>query len=62
MLEDALCEKQRDTTICRIPVYSVRTYKNKPKFERLRKLNGKKGFRILNQDLKAYQKIAQYVV
>ena len=62
VLEDALCEKQRDKTMCRIPVYSLRTYKNKKKFERLRKLNGKKGFRILNQDLMAYQKIAQHAV
>ena len=62
VLEDALCEKQRDTTICRIPVYSVRTYKNKPKFERLRKLNGNNGFRILYQDRKEYQKLTQHPV
>lgn len=51
ILEDALCEKQRDETNSKVPVYSYRTLKNKEKLHRLQALNGKKGFHVLKQDM-----------
>lgn len=50
VLEDAMCEVQRDTTVSKIPVYSYNTLKNKEKLHRLMKLNGKRGFHVLKQD------------
>lgn len=51
VLEDAMCERQRDETTAKIPVYSYRTLKNKEKLHRLQALNGKKGFHVLRQDI-----------
>ena len=56
ILEDALCEKQRDETKSKIPVYSYRTLKNREKRNRLMSINGKKGFHILRQDIEKCQK------
>ena len=50
VLEDALCEKQRENTQNKLPVYSYRTIRNPKKLERLRKLNGRRGFHYLKQD------------
>lgn len=50
VLEDALCEKQRNKYISRIPVYSFRTLMNSEKLERLMKLNQRRGYHILKQD------------
>lgn len=54
IIEDALCEKQRDETFCKTPVYSLRTIKNKNKRDRLMQLNQKKGFHILKKDMERY--------
>ena len=51
VLEDAMCERQRDETAAKIPLYSYRTLKNKEKLHRLQALNGKKGFHVLKQDM-----------
>ena len=51
VLEDALCEKQRVENHSRIPVYSYRTLRNENKRQRLMKLNGRKGFVVINKDL-----------
>lgn len=51
ILEDALCEKQRNQTISKIPVYSYRTLKDKKKRNRLMALNRRKGFHILKADI-----------
>ena len=50
VLEDAKCEEQRNATRTRLPVYSYRTIRNPEKLERLRKLNGRRGFHYLKQD------------
>lgn len=54
VLEDALCEKQRNKYISRIPVYSFRTLMNREKLERLMKLNQRRGYHILKQDEAKY--------
>lgn len=54
VLEDALCEKQRNQYKSRIPVYSFRTLKNRDKLERLMCLNQKRGYHILKQDETKY--------
>lgn len=56
VLEDAMCEEQRDTTVSKIPVYSYNTLKNKEKLHRLMKLNGKHGFHVLKQDYEKCKK------
>jgi hypothetical protein len=53
VMEDALCEKQRDGSV--LPVYSFRTLQNPQKFNRLRELNNKKGFYILERDRKKFE-------
>lgn len=55
ILEDALCEKQREETQSKIPVYSYRTLRNLKKRNRLMSLNGMKSFHILRQDVKKCQ-------
>ena len=60
ILEDALCEKQRDETECKIPVYSYRTIRNPEKFSRLKKLNGKKGFHVLQQDIPKFKEAGMF--
>ena len=55
ILEDALCEKQREETQSKIPVYSYRTLRNLEKRNRLMSLNGMKSFHILRQDVKKCQ-------
>lgn len=57
VLEDALCEKQRRTTMSRTPVYSLRTMRNPEKRDRLMRLNGRKGFHILKQDREKYEQL-----
>lgn len=51
VLEDALCEKQRETTNSKIPVYSYRTLKNKDKRKRLIQVNEKSGFHVYIKDI-----------
>lgn len=55
ILEDALCEKQREETESKIPVYSYRTLRNLEKRNRLMNLNGMKAFHILRQDVERCQ-------
>lgn len=52
VLEDALCEKQREESNSTIPVYSYNTLKNEKKRNRLMKLNRRKGFVVLRSDIK----------
>ena len=52
LLEDVLCEQQRDQTNAKIPVYSYRTLSDKEKLERLMDYYGKKGFHVLKEDEK----------
>ena len=52
LLEDALCEQQRDQTNAKLPVYSFRTLRNKEKLERLMDYYGKKGVHVLKEDEK----------
>ncbi len=52
VMEDTLCEKQRETTRSKVPVYSYRTLKNKDKRKRLINLNGKTGFHVYSKDIK----------
>ena len=56
VLEDAKCEAQRNATQARIPVYSYRTVKNPEKLERLKKLYGKNGFHVLQDDVEKFRK------
>lgn len=53
-LEDAFCEKQKAERHSRIPVYSLRTLKNKEKMNRLMKLNGTSSFVVLKKDAAEY--------
>lgn len=50
LMEDILCEQQRDHTESKIPVYSYRTLLNKDKRDRLMKYYGKRGFHVLKGD------------
>lgn len=50
VVEDALCEEQRNSTTAKLPVYSYNTLKNKEKLHRLMNLNGKRSFHVLKQD------------
>lgn len=50
VLEDALCEKQRNRYISKTPVYSFRTLMNQEKLEHLMTLNHRRGYHILKQD------------
>lgn len=54
VLEDALCEKQRERYISRIPVYSYRTLMNQSKLQRLQKLNNRSGYHVLKADEEKY--------
>lgn len=54
VIEDALCEKQRNRYISRIPVYSYRTLMNREKLERLMRLNQRRGYHILESDQEKY--------
>ena len=54
VLEDALCEKQRENYISRTPVYSYRTLMNRQKLHRLQTLNKRKGYHVLKADEKRY--------
>ena len=54
--EDAVCEKECEASQTKIPVYSYRTLKNPNKFKRLRKVNGRTTFRIMEKDLERYKK------
>ena len=58
VIEDALCEKQRDGYISRIPVYSARTLVNKKKLKRLMRLNNRQGYHVLAADQENYYKYA----
>lgn len=51
VLEDALCEKQRASTISQLPVYSLRTFHDAEKFKRLAGINGTSAFHILDCDM-----------
>ena len=54
--EDAVCEKECEASQTKIPVYSYRTLQNPNKFKRLRKVNGRTTFRIMEKDLERYKK------
>lgn len=54
VLEDALCEKQREKYLSNTPVYSYRTLKNPEKLRRLMELNNRRGYHILKCDEKKY--------
>lgn len=55
--EDVLCEKQRQETESKLPVYSYRTLTNREKRDRLMAFYGKRGFHTLRQD---YEKAHNY--
>lgn len=56
VVEDSLCEKQRDTTMSKTPVYSYRTIVNREKRARLMKLYGRNGFHVLAQDMEKFKR------
>ena len=58
VVEDALCEKQKAESHSSIPVYSLRTVRNREKRTRLAAWYGRNGFRILKADQKAW---AEYI-
>jgi len=58
VIEDALCEKQRDCYLSRTPVYSARTLKNREKLKRLMRLNNRQGYHVLAADQEKYYKYA----
>lgn len=58
VIEDALCEKQRESYLSRIPVYSARTLKNREKLKRLMRLNNRQGYHVLAADQENYYKFA----
>lgn len=55
-VEDAFCEKQRSESLGNIPVYSLKTMKDKEKVKRLMKINGSRSFVILRKDAHEYAK------
>lgn len=54
VVEDALSEKQKAESHSGIPVYSLRTVRNREKRARLAALYGRNGFRILKADQRAW--------
>lgn len=57
--EDALCEKQRQETGSKLPVYSYRTLVNKEKRDRLMAFYGKRGHFVYKSD---YEKVRRHCV
>jgi hypothetical protein len=55
-MEDAFCEKERDSICSNVPVYSNRTLHDGKKLRRLRKLYDCNAFRVLSKDREAYRK------
>lgn len=58
ILEDSICERERKKNKNDIPVYSLRTIKNKEKIKRLMKINQKSCFHVLSKDIDKYEMYA----
>ena len=57
--EDILCEKQRQGTGSKLPVYSYRTLINKEKRNRLMMFYGKRGYFVYKPD---YEKVRKHCI
>ena len=57
VVNDALCEVQRQEAATKCPVYSLKTLRNKEKFARLQRLNGTNAFRIFYKDREIFEKL-----
>ncbi len=51
VIEDCMCEIEKETYRSNIPVYSLRTLKDSNKLRNLMKINGKRSFHILKKDI-----------